>query len=300
MANKDSGKGVSLAKRARISKAEQNMFIAVCLASVLLGITIIGAYHLIMTIQFNGKILSETAAIRDGIKQNQDNIMSLSNNVKALAANENLESVGRENSECEGYTSLNTEIQDASVEDISKARTCSALRVVGDALPSLTSVNDFEGTLNSFIKLLIHDNNAVNIEALNVDDTMEYVVKVGDDGSAETQNDGDGQSSGTEGEKLNINAMGISMNVKDTATKVKKMMSSIEDSIRNYDIRNVTISWSEQESEYGGRQESIIDLNATYSAYYSSSVSAFSKNKVICADDSSEKCITNNKTSEGK
>ena len=150
MANKDSGKGVSLAKRARISKAEQNMFIAVCLASVLLGITIIGAYHLIMTIQFNGKILSETAAIRDGIKQNQDNIMSLSNNVKALAANENLESVGRENTECEGYTNLNTEIQDASVEDISKARTCSALRVVGDALPSLTSVNDFEGTLNSF------------------------------------------------------------------------------------------------------------------------------------------------------
>ena len=301
MKSKDNGKGVSIAKRAKISKAEQNMFIAVCLASILLGITIIGVYHLVMTIQFNGKVLTETARIRDEVKADQDNIRTLKNNIADLSRNENLESVGRENSECEGYTAPSADVEDANiVEDLTKTRTCSALRVVADALPSLTSENDFEGTLNSFIKLLIHDDNIVNIESLSLNDSLEYEVTVNDNGSTDGSSDGSSESSdGSEAKKLNINAMGISVNAKDSATKIKKTMSSIEDSIRNYDIRNVTITWSEQEVGEEGQLQSIIELNATYSAYYSSSVSAFSQIKTICADDESEKCPKNNTTSEG-
>jgi len=302
MVSKDSGKGVSIAKRAKISKAEQNMFIAVCLASILLGITIVGVYHLVMTIQFNGKVLVQTAKIREDIKTDQDNIGKLKENIKQLSSNENLESVGRENPECIGYTAPDAESEGAEIdEDIAKTRTCSALRVVGDALPSLTSMNDFEGTLNSFIKLLVHDNNTVNIETLNLNESLEYVVSVDEEGNAVTksaESAASSEGSGTDAKKLNINAMGISVNAKDSATKIKKMMSSIEDSIRNYDIRNVTITWSEQEVGESGELESIIDLNATYSAYYSSSVSAYSKRMTICADEQNEKCTKTNTTSE--
>lgn len=302
MASKDSSKGVSIAKRAKISKAEQNMFIAVCLASILLGITIVGVYHLVMTIQFNGKVLVQTAKIREDIKTDQDNIGKLKENIKQLSSNENLESVGRENPECIGYTAPDAESEGTEIdEDIAKTRTCSALRVVGDALPSLTSMNDFEGTLNSFIKLLVHDNNTVNIETLSLNESLEYVVSVDEEGNAVTQSAesaASSEGSGTDTKKLNINAMGISVNAKDSATKIKKMMSSIEDSIRNYDIRNVTITWSEQEVGESGELESIIDLNATYSAYYSSSVSAYSKRMIICADEQNEKCTKTNTTSE--
>lgn len=304
MASKDSGKGVSLAKRAKISKAEQNMFVAVCLASILLGVTLVGVYQLVMTIQFNGKVLAETAKIRDDTKTYQDNITALKGNIRDLARNENLESVGRENPECVGYVAPNPENEsEEAAEDITKTRTCSALRVVGDALPSLTSMNDFEGTLNSFIKLLVHDDNAVNIETINLNDNLEYVVKVDGDGNATGESgDGtessDGSEDGSEAKKLNINAMGISINARDSATKIKKMMSSVEDSIRNYDIRNVTITWSEQEIGESGQLESIIDLNATYSAYYSSSVEAYTKSKTICADDENEKCSKANTPSE--
>jgi hypothetical protein len=162
-------------------------------------------------------------------------------------------------------------------------------------------MNDFEGTLNSFIKLLVHDNNTVNIETLNLNESLEYVVSVDEEGNAVTKSAESAASSegnGTDAKKLNINAMGISVNAKDSATKIKKMMSSIEDSIRNYDIRNVTITWSEQEVGESGELESIIDLNATYSAYYSSSVSAYSKRMTICADEQNEKCTKTNTTSE--
>ena len=303
MKSKDNGKGVSIAKRAKISKAEQNMFVAVCLASILLGITIVGVYQLVTAIQFNGKVLAETAKIRDDVKTYQDNLSSLKTSITQLSSNENLESVGRENPECEGYTAPNAEIGDENTNvDLTKTRTCSALRVVGDALPSLTSNNDFEGTLNSFIKLLVHDNNDVNIETLGLNESLEYTVTVDEEGDATAEDSNDGSDDGSDGDSgakgLNIKVMGISMNAKDNANKIKKMMSSIEDSIRNYDIRNVTISWSEQEVDESGQLEPIIDLNATYSAYYSSSVSVYPRRITICADEQNAKCARNNASSE--
>ena len=60
MASKvDKGKGVAFAKRAKISKAQQSMLIAIGLASVVLGVTLVGVIYLVKVIRFNMDIISE-------------------------------------------------------------------------------------------------------------------------------------------------------------------------------------------------------------------------------------------------
>ncbi len=86
----------------------------------------------------------------------------------------------------------------------------------------------------------------------------------------------------------NVHLIGATIMIKDSATKVRKSISSIENSIRNYDIKSATINWTEMAN---GEMASI-EMSATYASYYSDDVSVTSKRlrDVICADKTSDGC----------
>ena len=266
------GKGVAFAKWAKIDKAQRNMLVAVSLASVVLGVTIVGAIYLFRVITFNMKVISEKDNIIKSYKQIQTNLETVSRRVNELSSNEALEVVARtRSSDCAGLAvkSLNA---DSSVEDVELSRTCTALRVIPDTLPS--QMND-EATLASLNWLLLWSDPSIVIEGISGTD-VEGVTLVGKDGGTAT---------------ASLQPTGAAIAINDASAKVHKALDTIESSIRNYDIASATISWSGGTmSERNTYIPESIELNATYRAYYSNAVKIEKKTKKICADNSSDKC----------
>ena len=86
MASKvDKGKGVAFAKRAKISKAQQSMLIAIGLASVVLGVTLVGVIYLVKVIRFNMDIISEKDESIKGFSRVQTNLKTIASKVGDLA-----------------------------------------------------------------------------------------------------------------------------------------------------------------------------------------------------------------------
>lgn len=266
------GKGVAFAKWAKIDRAQRNMLVAVCLASVILGVTVVGAIYLFRVIGFNMKVISEKDAIIKDYKQIQTNLESVSKRVNELSTNEALEVVARTRSEdCAGLAikSINA---NSSVEDIELSRTCTALRVIPDTLPS--QMND-EATLASLNWLLLWSDPSIIIEGISGTD-VEGVALIGRDGKTVSSA---------------LQPTGAAIAINDGSAKVHKALDTIESSIRNFDIASATISWSGGTmSERNTYIPETIELNATYRAYYSNAVKIEKKTKKICADNSSDKC----------
>jgi hypothetical protein len=156
-----------------------------------------------------------------------------------------------------------------SIKDIEVARTCTALRVIPDAMPS--SPNS-EATLASMNQLLLWSNNGdgVEIDGISGSDAMNL-------------------SSSVEGSTMT--GIGVSLSLNDEATKIKGALNTIENSIRNYDIASANIKWSgDGYDDDGVYHPSKIEMSASFNAYYSNPVSIMKQSKKICADDTSEKC----------
>lgn len=267
------GKGVAFAKWAKIDKAQRNMFIAVCLASVVLGVTVVGVVYLCKVIAFNMKVIGEKNTIINDYKTIQRNLETVSNRVNELSNNTALEVVARtRSSDCAGL-SINLLNANSSVEDVELSRTCTALRVIPDALPS--QMND-EATLASLNWLLLWSDPSIVIEGISGTDV---------DGVALTSKDGGSVNTSS------LQPTGAAISINDGSAKVHKALDTIEKSIRNFDIASATISWSGGTmSERNTYIPETIELNATYRAYYSNSVTIEKQSKKICADDTSDKC----------
>lgn len=273
-AAKGKGKGVAFGKWAKIDKAQRNMFFAVCGASVVLGITIVGIVYFAKVIGFNAKLIGEKTAIIEDYKSIQNSLKSISNKVNDLTENEGLEVVGRTRaSDCLSRSATKI-TESSSIEEVEVARTCTALRVIPDALPSKSNS---EAMLASLNQLLLWSNGyaGVEIEGLSAADVDAPSFK-DENGSAI---------------KTNMKTLGAALSLEDDATKVKGALDMIENSIRNYDIASASIEWSGDNYDRDGvYHPQRINLGATFNAYYSDSVSIEKQRKKVCADDTSEKC----------
>ena len=265
MANKKSNeKGAALAKRSKIDTMQRNMFAGVCIASIIFGVSLVGIVRLSKTISFNSRVIGEKDKVINGYKQIQSDLDALKTNVSNLVSNENLESVARYRAdECYGNSTKEIDNEDYKDQAIELARTCSALRVIPDALPSS---NNTEATLSSMNQLLYWSNNkaGVTFDALSSNFG-------GDAGSEVTES---------------VHVVSVSLDLEDTADNIHGALAEIENSIRNFDISSANISWSGKSLISGE-----LKLSASYSAYYSDPVSPEPRSRNVCASATSQACI---------
>ena len=260
------GKGVAFAKWAKIDKAQRNMLIAVCIVSVFFGITLVGVIYFSKVIAFNAKVISEKDKIIADYKSIQGSLKVISSKVAEMSQSERLEAVARSRSTDCTEQILKGLANAEDIEDVELARTCTALRVIPDALPSKMNV---EATLASMNQLLNWSNGGAGIESIS-----------GADVGAAALADG-----------LTVSSVGASISLSDEAKNVRKSLDLIERSIRNFDIVSTNISWVDTYDEHGNAKASKkIELVGLYRAYYANGVKIEKKSKKICADDKSEKC----------
>lgn len=255
-------KEVAVGKRAKISEAQQYMILSVLGASVVLGGAICLINHFVQQISFNAKvIMAEDESIvsysniikstgvckspngevysnseleqcdPDSIEASEIPGTLRANILENLAANEALNSVPKEDvSSCinpatnKNYTYKelskiysdargSSELQTASA----LIKSCSALRVIPDALPAFKNE---EALLASLNKLYIASN--WEPEAFGSSGTSE----------ASTLSE-------------NLNEISISSSIEAGSDVTMSVLSNIERSIRQFDIKRATIEWND-------------------------------------------------------
>jgi len=256
-------KGAAFGKRNKIDAMRKNMFAAVCLASMVLGASVVGSIRLAKTIGFNSHVMEEKNKIINGYKQIQSDLVELKQNISSLVSNENLESVARYRAE-QCYGNSTKEIDNESYKDqsIELARTCSALRVIPDALPSGENV---EATMSSMNQLLYWSNGRRGVQFDAISSAF------GGDAASEVTS--------------SVHVDSVSINLEDSADAIHGALAEIENSVRNFDISSANMTWTGKTVASGQLQ-----FSATYSAYYSDPVVATMHTRNVCAKNSSNKC----------
>ena len=269
-------KEIAIGKRAKISKAQQNMLIAVLGAAVFLGAAISLTSHFIQQISFNTKVImaedesivaysdtiksagicqSPSGAVYsdselekcdpDSVEVSQVPGTLRANVLEGLAANKALNSVPKEDgnncinpSTDKKYTykelsKMYTEARGASELQAASSliKSCSALRVIPDALPAFKNE---EALLASLNKLFI------------ASDWEPESISPGGASESPLLN-------------ANVNALSVSLRVESNSSTAMRVLSNIERSIREFDIKQATIEW-------GGNDNLI--LRAQAYAYY--------------------------------
>ena len=290
-------KDMAVGKRARISKAQQYMIMAVFGASVMLGIALALIAHFVQQIGFNKDIIvaqdqsliNYTKAIKStGVctkpagdiytnKELEDcNPNSLTTNqiqgtlranvLENMAVNTSLNSVPKEaNSICinpeskerKSYTYdelekiYNDAVESNQEKDIENAtllmKSCSALRIIPDALPAFRNE---EALLASLNKLFLDS-----------------------DWQPEALSPG-GNSVGKK-YKNGLQALSVSVSVEADTGTTMNVLHNIERSIREFDIERATIEWS-------GEDTLTLIANST-TAYYMDESSIQETDKTIKA-----------------
>lgn len=201
-------KEVAIKKRALIDQASKNMFIAVAIASVILGFTIVGVIYLTKWIAFNAKVIGEKSQIISDYNSSIKNLPLLNNAILSLANNSDLESVARtRESACES-------LQSETLTDVETAHICSALRVIPDALPATHNPEALLASLNKIF--LVSGTSPENISPAD---------------------------SGEESPILGIDVIPVTLSVSGDGTLTKTVLSNIEKSIRTFEMGVVTIEW---------------------------------------------------------
>jgi len=252
-------KEVAIQKRAQIDKATQTMLIAVGLASIVLGCAAVLSVYFVKWIMFNAKVMGEKNAIIEDYRTIQGNVENLVNSVNALSDNENLEIMarGREN-RC---TTFEGDLVDTT-NNIELARICSALRVIPDALPSTLNPEATYASLNKLF-LETQDENGEPVEPEAI-------------GSGNSNMAGMALSPG-------LYVIPVGLMIENTANTTRAVLSTIERSIRNFDIQTASIAW--RSSDPNNSEKDIIELRGNSYAYYSDPVAAEMKSCVIRASE---------------
>lgn len=283
-------KEIAIGKRAAIDKASKKMFASTAGASLVLGLAIVGAIYFIKCMIFNGTVISkqdeiiaEYEVIQNNLAQLKDNIMgdgSEENGTpNGLANNVNLEVVAR-NRDIRNCYDLNGKLKPNDDGDVYITRSCSALRVIPDALPSVNNVEATYSSLNQLYRLTMDEK--------------------GDPVDPESISSG---GSSIADPASGLSTIPISLSVRHTGTTTKAVLDSIERSIRNIDIRNASIAWISGRNDNGELMSDIIELRGTAVAYFSTPITATTEKKYICADpkqtipkSNQAKCINSDQT----
>ena len=293
---KGRGKGVAFSKWAKIDTAQRNMLVAVCVTSIIFGITVVGVIYAIRVMSFNATLIGEKEKIVSNYKDIQSSLDQMSEEVDALKSNENLEVLARTRSaDCASITSK--DLEKAGISDLELSRTCSALRIIPDALPA---GDNLEATLASMNKLLLEGDHNINIESLGASDVEDGGYSSSSDDYDEedeedyADEDYDDEEEGSVVKKSSLVPVGITFVVSDSTNTIHAALDSIERSVRNYDIASATITFKDASvDEEGTSTGPKIELTATYRAYYSKASKFEEKIKKVCADKTSEKCNGN-------
>lgn len=270
-------KEVAISKRAKISKAQQNMIIMVVIASVVLGVMIALTVYFIKQIAFNARVISEEEAAivsyseviesvgickspkgdvyskeeLDKCDPDSIEISEIPGTLRSdilvdLAANEALNSVPKEvSSSCidpetgknytykkmeDIYEKANGASELAIAEQLIKS--CSALRIIPDALPAFRNE---EALLASLNKIFL------------------------DSGwQPESISPGSSKNSNSDS-SVGLNVLPVNLAVKADASTTMNVLGNIERSIREFDIGKASIEWG---------SDSTLSLNAQATAYY--------------------------------
>lgn len=280
MANEVSAsEGASVLKRLKISKAQRTMFIAVCLASIALGVTLVLIIYFGKTIAFQGKLLTQKGYVVDALVEDQKNLSTLSGQISELTKNENLESVAstRSVSDCVGYYGVDMSLEGVKTEEeLEKVRKCSSLRVIPDAMPATSdtvSLDDVDTTTRIQLDLIM-DRAGVD---LNSDTDSAISVEA-------TNYSGDFTTEDTGSILEPYSMLNANINVKGDLAKMKTFLSTIDKTIRNFDLQSATI-----EIPNSGDAEFV--FTGSYFAYYTNPVTLNIQKRRICADAKNKKCI---------
>lgn len=269
MANNSSTKvkGVAIAKRAKIDKAQSIMLGAVCGASLILGITIVGIIYFVKTISYNGKLIDQVTKAASSYETVQKNLKSVAEGVRALGANKDLESVAStaRRQECSSFD-VNEKI---TPDNIGTFRTCSALRVVPETVPVPTT----------------DDNSKISAALGSMQQLLEWSA-----GGKGVNFEGIAQTNAKEVFKDVFHSLGVSVRIDDEAWKVKSALETVEASIRNYDLQVSSIRFGNRENKESGEKVSTIEFSGTYSTYYSDKVNVETTQEILCADPDNDKC----------
>lgn len=286
-------KEIAIGKRAKISKAQQNMLLAVLGASLVLGVALALAVHFIKQISFNTRvIMAEEEAIaaysktiestgicekpkgdvysEDELKKCDPNSIDISkipgtlraNILENLAANEALNSVPKESdSSCidpetgknytfkklnEIYSEATNSTQLTSASQLIKS--CSALRIIPDALPAFRNE---EALLASLNKLFI--------------ESGWQPTSISPSGSSVESDLAPG-----------LNTISVNLSVEADANVTMRVLDNIERSIREFNIERATIEW-------GG--DNSLNLQAEATAYYMDEAQVTETTKTIRGED---------------
>ena len=272
-------KGAAFGKWVKIDKAQRNMFIAVCVASVVLGVTAVFVVYFIKVMTFNGTLIGEKDKVIASLKTNQSNLDSLSEKVNELQSNEYLESVARTRSttDCSNWSNQSSDAD--FVDNSSLAKTCSSLRVIPDALPSLLNT---DANLASLNQLLLWSSPSIGLVGLSSSD-IEYDFDFSEDDVDESEESEDSEEENAEddeGSESSIAVIGSSVTVEDNSENVLNMLATIEKSIRNYDLISASLEYDDDS----------YNLNGTFVSYYLPTTKLTKLTKKVCADETNEKC----------
>lgn len=269
--------GASVLKRLKITKAQRTMFVAVCLASIALGVTFVLVVYFAKIISFQGKLLTQKGYVVDALKQDQTNLSQLAGQISSLTKNENLESVARTRTvtDCSGYYGIDMSLEGVKTEEeVEKVRRCSSLRVIPDAMPATSgtvSLDDVDTTTRIQLDLIM-DRAGVDLSA-----DSDSAVSVEETGYS-------GSSTSTSGSILEPYSMlEANVNIDGDLSKMKTFLSTIDKTIRNFDLQNATI-------EIPSGDTSNFTFSGSYYAYYTNPVDLQIQKRTICADEKNEKC----------
>ena len=256
--------GVAVGKRIRINKMQQHIILSVLGASVVMGACVVLSVFFVKYIIFNSRVIGEKSASLENYEKSYNNIASLKDTINNnVAYNKDLESVARGNiSECYdgegGLIDYASKYQQA-VSDNNKEqmeinllwmKTCSALRVIPDALPAAENREALMASLNKIF----------NISGIEPE---------------ELSPDADGAEFEVDDDLLRIP---VTLRAKGDNASIIRLLQDLEKSIRVFDLNTAMISWTGDD----------LELNASAAAFYTVNKGTNEYQKTLYADPKKE------------
>lgn len=257
------GTNSAIGKKLKIDKAQQTTMLEVLGAAILVGVTVVLSIWLVKYITFNARVIGEKGEAIKNYESSLRNLSTLEDNVMAMSDNENLESVARDSlSECYGadgtkidFNKEYQETEDDSTREqyLGMMRMCSALRVVPDALPSQENT---EAALSSLNQLFLWAGATPTNLAPNSD------VSYSEEGEEE--------------ETTGLQELPLRMSIEADDNAVFSSLSTIERSIREFDVTRLTFEWN---------SSGALTVQGQLRAYYSGELQARETQKVVKATE---------------
>jgi hypothetical protein len=207
---------VAIKKVQAISQAGRNMFIAVALASVVVGFSIVGSVFLVQKMAFNFKVIGEKQKTANTLHENNKVIAELAEDVKVLEQNTALKSV-----------TTNSE--------------SNALRTIPDALPAVNNPISLGSSV--MVKLLSSDTE-VAINSFGLDNTSTATpegVAEAETAEAGTEAAADKNSSAP---SKSLHEIGFKFEISGEPAEVFKAIQNLERSIRQIDVTVMEITYN--------------------------------------------------------